>query len=78
MLLYVDPGAGSFILQALVAALAGAIVALNAYWTRIVKFFRGTSSEPDEGKQVPDGGNEVPHQGKRVPHQGKEVPGGDG
>jgi hypothetical protein len=65
MLLYVDPGAGSFILQALVAALAGAIVALNAYWTRIVKFFRGTSSEPDEGK-------------KEVPHQGKEVPGGDG
>ena len=53
MLLYVDPGAGSFILQALVAALAGAIVALNVYWTKIKKFFRGTPSEPDEDKEVP-------------------------
>ncbi len=39
-LAYVDPGAGSFILQALVAMIAGAVVALNAYWKRIVKFFR--------------------------------------
>ncbi len=34
-LAYLDPGAGSFILQALVATIAGAIVAINAYWTRI-------------------------------------------
>ena len=34
-LAYLDPGAGSFILQALVATIAGAIVAVNAYWTRI-------------------------------------------
>ncbi len=55
MLLYVDPGAGSFILQALVAMLAGAIVALNAYWARIKKFFRGTPSEPDSDKGAPRG-----------------------
>jgi hypothetical protein len=55
MLLYVDPGAGSFILQALVAMIAGAIVALNAYWTKIKKFFRGTPSEPDEGNGAPRG-----------------------
>ncbi len=53
MILYVDPGAGSFILQALVAMIAGAIVALNAYWTRIKKFFRGTRSEPEEDKGTP-------------------------
>jgi hypothetical protein len=34
-LAYLDPGSGSFILQALVAAVAGVIVAINAYWTRI-------------------------------------------
>lgn len=53
MILYVDPGAGSFILQALVAMIAGAIVALNAYWTRIKKFFRGTRSEPEKDKGTP-------------------------
>ncbi len=37
-LAYLDPGAGSFILQALVATIAGAIVAINAYWTRIKRF----------------------------------------
>jgi hypothetical protein len=48
-LAYVDPGAGSFILQALVAMIAGAVVALNAYWKRIVKFFRPSEkAAPDE------------------------------
>ena len=34
-LAYVDPGSGSFILQALVATLAGVAVAVNAYWHKI-------------------------------------------
>ena len=34
-LAYVDPGSGSFILQALVATLAGIAVAVNAYWHKI-------------------------------------------
>jgi hypothetical protein len=37
-LAYVDPGAGSFILQALVAALAGIVVTVNVYWRRITGF----------------------------------------
>jgi hypothetical protein len=37
-LAYVDPGAGSFILQALVAAMAGIVVALNVYWRKIKGF----------------------------------------
>jgi hypothetical protein len=37
-LAYVDPGAGSFLLQALVAAMAGIVVAVNAYWRRIRSF----------------------------------------
>ena len=44
-LAYVDPGTGSFILQALVAALAGIVVTLNVYWSKI-KGFMGFGSKP--------------------------------
>ncbi len=47
-LAYLDPGSGSFILQALVAMLAGAIVAINAYWTRIKRFFSPTEKDGRE------------------------------
>ncbi len=48
-LAYVDPGAGSFILQALVAAMAGIIVTLNVYWRRI-KSFLGFGSNPTDAE----------------------------
>ena len=47
MLAYIDPGSGSFILQALIAALAGALVAVNIYWQKIKRFF-GLSSDGDD------------------------------
>jgi hypothetical protein len=46
-LAYVDPGAGSFILQALVASIAGAAVAVSAYWRRIKRFL-GIGSSGDD------------------------------
>ncbi len=47
---YLDPGTGSLILQALVAALAGAVVVITSYWQKIRAFFRRSSrdSEPSE------------------------------
>lgn len=47
---YLDPGTGSLILQALVAALAGAVVAISAYWRKIRSFLvRGSrNSEPSD------------------------------
>ena len=55
-LAYVDPGSGSFILQALVATLAGAAVAINAYWSKIKRVFgRGTPEEDDDSKGIPPG-----------------------
>ena len=47
---YLDPGTGSLILQALVAALAGAVVVITAYWRKIRALFRRSSrdSEPSE------------------------------
>ena len=46
-LAYIDPGAGSFLLQALVAALAGIVVTLNLYWRKI-KGFLGFRSDPTD------------------------------
>ena len=37
---YLDPGSGSFILQLLIAAILGGIVAIRAYWGRIKNFVR--------------------------------------
>jgi len=47
---YLDPGTGSLILQALVAALAGAVVVITSYWQKIRAFFRRSSrnSEPSD------------------------------
>ena len=40
---YLDPGTGSLIIQALVAALAGAVVVITSYWRKIRAFFRRSS-----------------------------------
>ena len=51
MLAYIDPGSGSFILQALIATLAGALVAVNIYWQKIKSFLGLSSDEDDEHDQ---------------------------
>ncbi len=52
LLAYVDPGAGSFLLQALVAAMAGIIVTVNIYWNRIKTLF-GFGAKPDDSETPP-------------------------
>jgi hypothetical protein len=39
ILLYIDPGTGSIILQAAVAAVVGGAVAVRLFWNRILAFF---------------------------------------
>ena len=39
MLLYLDPGSGSFLIQLLIAGLAGLGLAIAVSWTRIKRFF---------------------------------------
>lgn len=46
-LAYIDPGTGSFVVQALVAAAAGIAVALKVYWQRLKGLF-GFSTKTDE------------------------------
>jgi hypothetical protein len=50
-LAYIDPGAGSFMIQALVAALAGVAVTGRLYWTKI-KAMLGIAT-PDEDDEDP-------------------------
>jgi len=52
LLAYVDPGAGSFLLQALLAAMAGIIVTVNLYWKKL-KTLLGIGSEPDDPDAPP-------------------------
>ena len=55
-LAYLDPGAGSFMIQAVVAALAGIAVTIRAYWSKIKAFFGGKApeSDPDDPAASPD------------------------
>ena len=52
-LAYVDPGSGSFILQALIAALAGAAVVINAYWRKIKQLLGIGAPEQDDPAAEP-------------------------
>jgi len=36
---YIDPGTGSMILQAMIAAIAGSAVAIKIFWKRIKYFY---------------------------------------
>ena len=42
---YVDPGTGSYVIQLVIAALAGIAFAIKIYWGRIKGLFSGASSE---------------------------------
>jgi hypothetical protein len=55
---YVDPGMGSFILQTLVAMIAGAAVAIHVYWTKIKEFFGASSTEADDEKRATPSGDD--------------------
>ena len=47
-LAYIDPGAGSFLLQAVVATLAGAVVAISTYWTKVKQFLGLAPKDPSK------------------------------
>jgi hypothetical protein len=54
-LAYIDPGAGSFVVQALVATLAGVAVALRLYWRKVKTLFGVSVEAEDDDESSPDG-----------------------
>jgi hypothetical protein len=44
---YLDPGAGTFALQGLIALVAGGMVAVRGYWHQLRTLFRGSKTPPD-------------------------------
>ena len=44
---YLDPGAGSIILQVVIAAVVGVAATVRLYWARISVFFSRRSKGPD-------------------------------
>jgi hypothetical protein len=53
MLSYIDPGAGSLILQALAGGVAGVMVMGKLYWSRVKRVLRLGRDEPDADEPRP-------------------------
>ncbi len=58
ILLYLDPGSGSFLIQLLIAGLAGIGLAIGVGWSKIKRFFNrkkssGTTDEDDDDDEQP-------------------------
>ncbi len=53
-LAYIDPGAGSFLVQALVAMVAGIAVTGRVYWSKIKSILGLASAEEDEDAHADD------------------------
>lgn len=47
--MYVDPGAGSFLLQLIIGGVAGALISLKLFWHRLRG--RGKTPPPEEPQQ---------------------------
>ena len=57
ILLYLDPGSGSFLIQLLIAGLAGAGLAIAISWGRIKRLFtrnKQVDIDKDENDDQPD------------------------
>ncbi len=47
-LAYIDPGTGSFVLQIILAGIAGMLLGIKVMWGRIKSLFSGPSSNQQE------------------------------
>ena len=47
ILLYVDPGSGSYLVQMIIAAIVGAMFYFKTLWWRVKSFFSKPRKEPE-------------------------------
>lgn len=52
ILLYIDPGSGSYLVQLIIAAVLGVVFYFKSYWYRIKSFF-SRSRKKDSSKTNP-------------------------
>jgi len=50
-LLYIDPGSGSYLVQAIIAAVLGVAFYFKTIWFRIKSLFGGTKAKKETDKQ---------------------------
>ncbi|HEX2682305.1 MAG TPA: hypothetical protein VHL77_00130 [Ferruginibacter sp.] len=51
ILLYLDPGSGSYILQMIIAAVLGVSFFFKNFWLSVKAFFTGKKSKKEEDKK---------------------------
>lgn len=56
--LYLDPGSGSFLLQILIATIAGAGIFLATYWRKVRGFFAKLFGKSQSEEKKPETKNE--------------------
>ena len=54
ILLYLDPGSGSFLIQLLIAALAGAGIAIGANWAKIKRLVNKNKKKTETDDEEDD------------------------
>lgn len=60
---YIDPGTGSLLLQGLIGAVAGVMVAASLYWSKIKHFFRKDQCSPGSAPGQTDPSRDDPSAG---------------
>jgi hypothetical protein len=54
ILLYLDPGSGSFLIQLLIAAIAGLSIAIGANWSKLKRFLNKNKKKTDTDEDDDD------------------------
>jgi hypothetical protein len=54
ILIYLDPGSGSFLIQLLIAAIAGLSIAIGANWSKLKRWFGKRTKKPETDDEEND------------------------
>jgi len=55
-ILYIDPGSGSYLIQAIIAAILGGVFYFKQFWWKIKSFFGGKKKEQETDNAEPHDG----------------------
>lgn len=56
--IYLDPGSGSFLIQLLIASIAGLVIFVGASWRKIRRFFSRNKPPKDESEDEDEDEND--------------------